>query len=259
MSEEEPKIVAIFFSSGDLGDVGRHAVAAALDLPCTIVSTVRVLSSCIQSLEEDNWKCGCGKHSFPEIDTQRLQLVRCDCTTQPLEDHLQGVHAVISCLGNRKPFHSDCIAKTGTERIVRAILNSRSVQRLVVMSSVGISDDWPPMEWSSEGSRLQGFFRTICWRQYQDLSGAELAVRQGAHTSPQLDFLIVRSVLLDETAKPVFRWYIQNAKHKDHPVNDFAKMDCARFMVQEAVCPTIRRRAIVVGAMPKIESAVQPE
>jgi hypothetical protein len=107
------------------------------------------------------------------------------------------------------------------------------------------------MEWSPEGPRLQGFFRTICWLQYQDLSGAELAISIGAQTDEGFNFLIVRSVILGETAKPVGGWYCQSAKHKDHPpCADFAKMDCARFMVQEAVDPSIRRRAVVVGGVP---------
>jgi hypothetical protein len=123
--------------------------------------------------------------------------------------------------------------------------------RFVMLSSVGIAEDWPPMEWSREGQRLQGFFRTICWMQYQDLSGAELATQQGAQTNKEFDFLIVRSVILDETTIPVGGWYIQVAKHKDHPpCLDLAKMDCARFMVEEAIFPSIRRRAVVVGGVP---------
>jgi hypothetical protein len=133
---------------------------------------------------------------------------------------------------------------------VQAVLRQRVTPRFVMLSSVGIAEDWPPMEWSREGQRLQGFFRTICWMQYQDLSGAELATQQGAQTNKEFNFLIVRSVILDETTIPVGGWYVQVAKHKDHPpCLELAKMDCARFLVEEAIFPSIRRRAVVVGGV----------
>jgi hypothetical protein len=246
----EPITLLIIYSSGDLGDVGRHAVAAALEFPPAVVRQVRALSTNIKALEKRQWKCGCEEqHSVTESD--RLQLIQADCTTSNLDPYMEGVSAVISCLGNRRPFHDDCVAKQGTQGIVQAVLRQRVTPRLVMLSSVGIAEDWPPMEWSREGQRLQGFFRTICWMQYQDLSGAELAIQQGAMTNKEFNFLIVRSTLLEETTTPVGGWYVQVAKHKDHPpCPEFAKMDCARFMVQEAITPSIRRRAVVVGGVP---------
>jgi hypothetical protein len=248
--ESEPITLLIIYSSGDLGDVGRHAVAAALEFPPSVVRQVRALSTNIEALAKSHWKCGCeGQHSVTESD--RLQLIQADCTTTNLDQYMEGVSAVVSCLGNRRPFHDDCVAKLGTQGIVQAVLRQEVAPRFVMLSSVGIAEDWPPMEWSREGQRLQGFFRTICWMQYQDLSGAELAIQQGAHANEEFNFLIVRSVILDETTKPVGGWYVQVAKHKDHPpCLDFAKMDCARFMVEEAVIPSIHRRAVVVGGVP---------
>jgi len=275
-STGEALIVAVVFSSGDLGDVGRHAVAAALEYPASLIQQVRVLSSDPASLRESHWKCGCdGQHSFCEADLARLQLIPVDITTASavasLTQHLQVVNAVISCLGNRQPFHDDCVAKKGTLQILRAITGhlrchqqqeqqqeskgSPPLPALIMLSSVGIADDWPPMEWSREGQRLQGFFRTICWQQYQDLTGAELAVYQVAQTCPEWSFLIVRSVILEESTKPETAWYVQNTKYKDHPRADLAKMDCARFMVQQAVQPSLRRRAVVLGGAPVVEES----
>jgi hypothetical protein len=249
-TESEPITLLIIYSSGDLGDVGRHAIAAALEFPPTIVRQVRALSTNIKALEKRQWKCGCEEqHSVTESD--RLQLIQADCTTVNLDQYMEGVSAVVSCLGNRRPFHDDCVAKLGTQGIVQAVLRQRVTPRFVMLSSVGIAEDWPPMEWCREGQRLQGFFRTICWMQYQDLSGAELAIQQGAQTNEDFNFLIVRSVILDETTRPVGGWYVQVAKHKDHPpCLDLAKMDCARFMVEEAITPSIRRRAVVLGGVP---------
>jgi hypothetical protein len=249
-TESEPITLLIIYSSGDLGDVGRHAIAAALEFPPTVVRQIRALSTNIKALEKRQWKCGCEEqHSVTESD--RLQLIQADCTTVNLDQYMEGVSAVVSCLGNRRPFHDDCVAKLGTQGIVQAVLRQRVTPRFVMLSSVGIAEDWPPMEWCREGQRLQGFFRTICWMQYQDLSGAELAIQQGAQTNEDFNFLIVRSVILDETTRPVGGWYVQVAKHKDHPpCLDLAKMDCARFMVEEAITPSIRRRAVVLGGVP---------
>lgn len=249
------KCLGIIYSTGDLGDVGRHAVEVALEMPPHIVSSIKVFSinGNYSLLQETDWKCGClTNHSFGNRTEclKRLEVINIDCTKDCLSNYFSGVDAVISCLGNRKPFHPDCIAKKGTEMIVRTAINEK-VNRIVMLSSVGISNDWPPMEWSREGDRLQAFFRTICWHQYQDLSGAELAVQMGGLENDRLDFLIVRSVMLSELSRPKHTWYVQNQKYQDHPVTYMAKMDCARFIVEEALWPSLHRSAVVVGGMPK--------
>lgn len=86
-------------------------------------------------------------------------------------------------------------------------------------------------QWSQEGKLLEGFFRTICWSQYQDLTAAEMSARQGALRNPSFDFLIVRPVVLAEHMEPVGSWRIQTAKHEDHPNAQISKMDCARLMI----------------------------
>jgi nucleoside-diphosphate-sugar epimerase len=245
------KTLGVFFSSGDLGEVGMHVVAAALERASDEVNEIRVFSNHITSLDDRKWNCGCRtRHAFTERDRQRLKLICLDCTKDPLAIHLEGVDAVVSCLGNRKPFHPDCIAKAGTGRIVQAMM-ATDVRRLALLSSVGIAEDWPPMEWSREGGRLSGFFRTVCWTQYQDLSGAEQAVRLAEQLHADLDSLVVRTVLLGEHSPPSGKWFVQHQKHGDHPDHHLAKMDCARFLVQEAVHGTLSRRAVVVGGVPK--------
>ena len=79
------------------------------------------------------------------------------------------------------------------------------------------------------------------------LSGAELAVQQTAQESTDFNFLTARAVILGEKIEPVGRWYLQNKKYQDHPHAKIAKGDCARFLVQEAIHPTINRQAVVVG------------
>lgn len=251
---DKAKSVGIIFSTGDIGDVGKHVVEVALEMPSTVISSVKVFAiNGVQALlQETDWKCGCQwQHTFCNQCLNRLEVIDVDCTKDELEQYFTDVDVIVSCLGNRKPFHPECIAKQGTERIIRAML-SENVNRIVMLSSVGISNDWPPMEWSNEGNRLQAFFRTICWKQYQDLSGAELAVQVGAMKNDRLDFLIARSVLLSEHSRPKHTWYVQNEKYHDHPVKYISKLDCARFLLEEAIWPSLHRSAVVVGGMPKV-------
>ena len=257
-------IMAIFFSTGDLGDVGRHVVEAALAMPVEVLGEIRVFSKNIEKLNEANWSCGCpNKHGLlcPDddipmhIQRQRLVLRKIDVCKDSLTPHLAGVDVIISCLGNRNPFNSDFAAKLGTANILKS-MTSLPIQHILMLSSVGISEDWPPLEWSlDEGKRLQGHFRTIGWMQYQDLSAAEMLLtnflRESSNslTNPTRNIrsLVVRAVLLNETDKPTGEWCVQQRKHHDHPTSHLAKMDCARFLVQEAIQPTIIERAVVVG------------
>ena len=143
------RVVGIFFSSGDLGDVGRHAVAAALEMPQSAISMIRVFSRDIASLDQTNWKCGCGKHSISQQDrNNRIQFLQMDCTQDDLVPALINVDAIVSCLGSRQPFHNERIVQEGTERLVQAAIRC-NISRFVMISSVGIGDDWPPMHVST--------------------------------------------------------------------------------------------------------------
>ena len=328
--------LAVFFSTGDLGDVGRHVVTAALERRADEISSIKVFcKNTQQMLLQAKWNCVCPDHKLPKtkvasssatstdpnkknIDLPlppRLTLVDFDITTDDIAAHLPQADVVIACLGNRKPFHPDCIARAGTHRIVQAILEQQQQQqkhslttstsssppRFLLLSSAGIANDWPPMEWCQEGQRLESLFRTICWSQYQDLTGAEQSVTSAAtaaasdavgveedhktnkepmvmtaskqpeahHTksdtnnqknvqqqqqqqqqrsSSLFDYLIVRVVLLEETCQPAGRWQVQRHKYTDeHPHHEISKLDCARFLVQEAVCPAWRNCAVLVG------------
>lgn len=130
------RVVGIFFSSGDLGDVGRHAVAAALEMPPTVVSDIRVFSRDIASMDQANWKCGCGEHSISQEDRNRIQFLQIDCTKDDLVPALLDVDAIVSCLGSRQPFHSERIVREGTERLVQAAIRCK-IARFVMISSVG--------------------------------------------------------------------------------------------------------------------------
>ena len=251
---QRPKTLAIFFSSGDLGDVGRHAVVAALELPPTVVGKVLVLArNAREALLVSRWECGCpgGQHGNMEKD-RRLQIIEIDVTREAITPFLEDVDAIITCLGNRQPFHDDVVAYTGTDHVVQSML-AMQVHRICMLSSVGLGDDWPPLHWHHYGRILQGMFRTVCWRQFQDLSGAELAIRQNDHL---LDFLVARAVVVEEDdVAPTGRWMLQFQKDDPPPDAYLAHLDCARFLVQEAVLPRLSRQAVVVGGVPTEEGA----
>jgi len=243
-TDETGKVIVILFSTGDLGDVGRHAVAVALEMAPSVVRTVRVISSNPTTLEHGNWNCGCSRHHITTTDRKRLEMNQADCSTDDLAPFLEGVDAVISCLGNRLPFHPDIVAKLGTEQLILA-MHQWGCKRLVLLSSVGIGNDWPPMEGCRQGELLAGFFRTVCWSQYQDLKGAEQLVQHGTIAS-QLDYAIARSVPTNESM-PQGCYWVQQKKFVDRVGNEIAKMDLARFLVKEAIEPTLHRQAVVVG------------
>jgi len=76
-----------------------------------------------------------------------MEVVQVDFeNVKDLHDQLEGVDAVVSCLGNRQFFIGDRVAGVGTKLIVEA-MNFHKINRGVFMSSIGICDDWPPVEW----------------------------------------------------------------------------------------------------------------
>mmetsp|Transcript_17228 Transcript_17228/g.39956 ORF Transcript_17228/g.39956 Transcript_17228/m.39956 type:complete len:251 (+) Transcript_17228:1511-2263(+) len=245
MTPNNGKTLLVLFSTGDLGDVGRHAVAAALEQSPAVVRKIRVLSRDPSTLKLKNWKCGCDSHRFSSVDTKRLEIHPFDCTKDDMGPHLKEVDAVISCLGNRQAFHPDMVARTGTASVVLAMTQS-NCKRLVLLSSVGIGNDWPPLSGSREGAFLAGFFRTIGWEQYEDLSGAERVLQTGTPAS-QLDYLTVRVVLTPEKLRPGGVYTVQHEGQMSTMYSNIAKMDAARFLVEEAVSPTLHRSVVLVG------------
>ncbi len=146
------KVLCILYSSGGLGDVGRHATRAALELGPEKISKIKVLSSQPKEflLKQSNWNCGCNVDHAAEFTTEELERMDVQQVdfenVKDLHDQLEGVDAVVSCLGNRQFFVGDRVAGVGTKLVVEA-MNFHKINRGVFMSSIGICDDWPPVEW----------------------------------------------------------------------------------------------------------------
>jgi len=255
------KVLCIVYSSGGIPDVARHAVQVALD---SFSGQIRVLNINPQeTLSPSNWNCACPDPHQINVHDDRLDLRVVDVTKDDLTEHLENVGAVISGLGNRQPYHGDRVGAAGTANLVRAMLHHQ-IPRLVMLTSAGCNEDWPPLEFHWTGSVLKWMFRSVSRREYQDLCAAEDAVRNHNHNdnhqkdtaavgggNDTIDYLIVRPVGLGEDRPPANTWFIQQKKHCDRLAPDMSKLDCARFCVQEAVEPTYHRQAVVIGADPE--------
>lgn len=258
-------LLVILYGIGGLSDVGRHAVRAALDAG---VPHICVLTQHPELLELPNWKCGCPvPHSFTEEERQRFQVIPVDSWEQEnnndknddssssLTRHFAHATAVISCCGNRQPGLSEPELKQGwvaheaNQLVLRAMMQHK-IRRVVCMSSVGVNEDWPPMESFALGKWILSALFVIpglARRAYQDLTATENLYKESA--ADEVDYLLVRPVGLGDDHVPTGTWQLQKKKGVDQIGLDMAKMDCARFMVQEALQPALHRQAVVIGSV----------
>jgi NAD(P)H-binding len=257
--------LVVLFGKGGLSDVGRHAVQASLEQ--SQVTNIKVLTEYPELLEESNWKCGCPEpHVFSEHDRERFQVVPIKSWKSALKEMMddsnnntepdsvsacfEGATAVIACVGNRQPFIGGWDAHAASQVVVQA-MKINDVKRVVSISSGGVQEDWPPFESFKPGKIIMSFMFTmpgLSRRAYQDLTAMEQEYQN--KSKADLDYLLVRPYGLGEDVIPVNKWWIQKKKYDDVVGINLAKLDCARFMVQEALHPTLHEKAIVIGGDP---------
>jgi len=244
--------LVILYGVGGLSDVGRHAVQAALERPDDVES-ITVLTQFPEALQEANWKCGCEKpHAFTDGEKARMKVVTVKSWKDQhdeLKVHFENATAVISCLGNRQPFVGHCDAAEGNVAVIDCVKQTPELNRVVVCTSVGIEEDWPAVEFFKFGQYIMSaMFMTISKASFRDLTAMERAYRATAKN--EVDFLLVRPVGIGEDVKPVNSWVLQTKKYgKDVELGiNMAKLDVARYMVEEAIHPTRHRDAVVIGA-----------
>ena len=244
--------LVILYGIGGLSDVGRHAIVAALEKP-TEVEHVTVITEYPELLDLSNWECGCpGGHTNPTKDeayASKITMVPIDSWKNPqpnLSQHFQGASAVISCLGHRQPgiknpqlIQRGLIATIGNQQVLDAMKQAH-VQRLVLTTSIGMGEN---IHWV--GNIMKLFFWTNSRKAYQDLRNMEQLVT--STDEADIDYLLVRPMGLGEEIVPVNEWFTQEKKGVDVLGLDMAKLDCARYLVQEALHPTKSRTSIVVG------------
>ena len=253
---------------GGLSDVGRHAILAALEIPS--VEKITVITEYPEKLNEKNWESH-GEKTNPFDDhnlSKRLEMVKIDTWKKEQTDLAQyfaGATGVVSCLGHRQPGwkHPELktrglIAYDGSRQVIAA-MNEAKVDRVVAISSFGIGSsgttvaEWP--HWASK-------FMACLFKTFQRRAGKDLVKMEAAYAESPLDYLLVKPVGIGEEVEPVGRYYLQEAGKKVRDVaegkvmedeivgGNMAKMDVARFMVVEALKPTLHRISQVVGAKP---------
>eukprot|EP00568_Trieres_chinensis_P000816 CAMPEP_0183301042 /NCGR_PEP_ID=MMETSP0160_2-20130417/7265_1 /TAXON_ID=2839 ORGANISM="Odontella Sinensis, Strain Grunow 1884" /NCGR_SAMPLE_ID=MMETSP0160_2 /ASSEMBLY_ACC=CAM_ASM_000250 /LENGTH=261 /DNA_ID=CAMNT_0025463563 /DNA_START=17 /DNA_END=802 /DNA_ORIENTATION=+ len=248
------RTIAIFFSPGAFGDCARHAILHAIEDPrvgrIKLIAREPVVTT---FLDEANWKCGCEDDhgNFIRKNSEKVERIAVDIASsetgelERLADALFGVDAVISGLGNRQPFLGDRVGTAGIKNVAAA-MKKRGIDRLVMMSSTGIGEDSPCMEWRKEGKIMDFLFSTLCRREYYDLLGAEEEARDSG-----VNYVITRPVGLGEDVVPTGEYFLQKKKFEDVLGCSIAKMDVGKFLLDQVLEPTISKRAVVIGADPK--------
>eukprot|EP00980_Cylindrotheca_fusiformis_P006087 scaffold1311_cov99-Cylindrotheca_fusiformis.AAC.4 len=247
--------LVVLYGIGGLSDVGRHAILAALDHPSA--PSVTVITEYPEKLNEKNWDCGCpGGHTNPfdePNNASRLKMVKIDAWKNPqknLAQHFEGADAVVSCLGHRQPgikypelIKRGLVAHDGNKQVIQAMEEAK-VERVVVISSVALNGDktWP--HWGNTVMAL--FFKTFSRK-----AGKDLKAMEKLYPQTSLDFLFVRPVGISEQQLPVGKYFLQDpGNKKDRVAVDMAKIDAAKFMVDQALDPTFHRTSKTIGGEP---------
>jgi hypothetical protein len=179
--------------------------------------------------------------------------------------HFVNASGVISCLGHRQPgwkypelISRGLISHAGNARVIDAMMKM-NVSRVVVISSIALRGgdkriEWPHWAWSV----MRCLFKT-----FQRKGGEDLVRMEESYVDGELDYLFVRPVGISEDKVPVGRYYLQvpgenmsidvaaDGETIDGIVGgNMAKMDVARFMIEEAIRPTLHRTSRVIGSKP---------
>ncbi len=246
------KVAVVYATKGGMGDAGKFAAALA--------APDEKIDPRIVSLSRDSVEGGTHGIADDEVDVKddalRAQLRRdlaevtiahadvddTTATARVLDSAFDGADAVVACVGSRQPSFGRWVSQ-GAELILAA-MKKQEVKRLVILSSMGIGEDWIPFGvvkviWST-------MLNTVSREVRRDLNRMEELVR-----ASDLDYLFVRPVGLtpEEPPKPKEQWVV--AREKVNVNFSIAKKDVARFMVEEAVNPTYSRSAVLLGSRPK--------
>jgi hypothetical protein len=263
----------ILYGFGGLSDVGRHAILAAFERPVEEIGHITIITQYPESITDENntdWNCGCTEnepsHKLSTYDKNRFTIVSIekekswdDIDLSPYLIHNEATSTkIISCIGNRQPFIGHWDATAGNAAILRAIekINSTSTKtkqtfRIVILTACGIQEDWPAFEYFTI-ARIATWviFRLLGRTMYNDLNNMELLYQKSS--SDTVNYLLVRPVGITEDVVPSNQWILQKEKYKHVLGFEMAKLDVARYMIQEVINPTRTRCAVVIGADPTL-------
>ena len=251
---EGKKKLIVLYGIGGLSDVGRHAILAGLEKKN--VEHITVITEYPDMLDDENWDCGCPDgHTNPfkdEAHAAKLTMIKIDSwkNEQPdLHDHFQGVDAVVSCLGHRQPgwknkdlIKRGLVARDGNKQVIKA-MEKANVERVITISSFGLNrgeKSWP---------HVATKFMRLCFLTFMRKARKDLQAMEKLFKKSTLNYLIVMPVGIGEEVVPDGKYFVQEPG-EEAVGGSMAKMDVARYMVDEAIQPTTVRGSKVVGSAP---------
>eukprot|EP00164_Ancoracysta_twista_P003705 GFYU01004971.1.p1 GENE.GFYU01004971.1~~GFYU01004971.1.p1 ORF type:complete len:255 (-),score=59.58 GFYU01004971.1:183-947(-) len=233
--------VAIFYTDGGLPDVAKHAVAIALRKGYHVRAIAKD-PDCVTTAESV---------TQPELtNTENLTKIALDIRNidasgkETLKAALRGVDAVLAAAWTRQP-GKELGARDGMPHIVE-VMEQLGISRIVMISSVGVSEDWPPMKWSWIGWCLFACMLRTCIRsQRRDLQDGEEVLRKS-----KLNYAIFRCIgvtpEMNSRGIESIRAVECNYNGTDMDMG-MAKEDCGEFALQECLKPTIEKKSMIVG------------
>lgn len=254
MKTTSAKTVAVLYATkGGMGDVGKFAMTLARLEP-SLSCNIRPIALSVEDSSEGTDKGLEVDVEDPTLKTStedllatmsqdivKIDVVK-DSAEKEIGDALEGVDAVITCLGNRQPSMERWCA-LGTRKVVSA-MKTKNIQRLVSLSSMGIGKDY--MNTTFITILWAGMLKTILRSARKDLHAMETAVRESG-----LDFVLVRPVGLTPQQMPQGSCDRLMSKPSKRSKTDLkfmlAKSDAAAFMLGEALAPTIHSRDVTIG------------
>eukprot|EP00537_Pseudo-nitzschia_pungens_P010745 CAMPEP_0172384454 /NCGR_PEP_ID=MMETSP1061-20121228/2212_1 /TAXON_ID=37318 /ORGANISM="Pseudo-nitzschia pungens, Strain cf. pungens" /LENGTH=302 /DNA_ID=CAMNT_0013113079 /DNA_START=381 /DNA_END=1289 /DNA_ORIENTATION=+ len=288
MKTPAPKTVAVLYATtGGMGDVGKFAVALSKqqrDLGLGEPFEVRAIAVSVggdatRTRTRTGTGTGIGSNGGEpdlgiSLDVQdadvrsktenllndmRDEIVAVDVAAESAEaeigELLEGVDAVVSCLGDRQVELGTRWCALGTRKVIGA-MTAKKVPRLVCLSSFGIGKDCmkPSFIKVMWGIMLRTSMRAV----RRDLTAMETAVVEGStssstssssSSSSDLDYLLVRPVGLtpSEPERGFCDRVLSKHDHGGRLHIFMSKVDAARFLLEEALAPTLHRRGVTIG------------
>lgn len=126
--------------------------------------------------------------------------------------------------------------------MIAQAMQANGVQRLVLLSSFGINDDFLPF---GVINVLWGAMLNTTLRQpKKDLYAMEACV-----TATELDYVLVRSMGLTPEEPPAGKWKTLTGKGQGTLGLSISKSDVAQFMLNEVLQPSLHRQPVTIGGL----------
>mmetsp|Transcript_28758 Transcript_28758/g.77419 ORF Transcript_28758/g.77419 Transcript_28758/m.77419 type:complete len:222 (-) Transcript_28758:174-839(-) len=171
------------------------------------------------------------------VDILNVNLAAADAGSK-LESAFRGCSAVVAAPGSRQPGLANT-CELGA-RIIVGAMKTAGVERLVVLSSMGVGNDFIPAGFAKYLMKVM--MVTYMAQPKRDLVAMEQVVRDS-----NLDYVIVRPMGVDPDELPQGKWRVIDAPVKRAPPLTVAKEDVAQYVLTEALSRAHSQAAVTVG------------